>query len=274
MHQVFSYTDYRRFLLDWYTGQKQRNRHISHRYIGEKLSLKSSGHFSLILKGRAGISSELALRFARLLKLSKRETDYFECLVQYNQAKSFSQKRHWFEKLTRFNESTVRTFDSSMFEYYDRWYYAVIHRVLDFYPFSGDFTALARMVDPPIATRQARRAVEVLQKLGMVRIDGQGRYVSTEPLVSTGYDADSVAITSYIRGSLDRAKEAMERVAREKRNFSTVTFSVSEQTFAALQEEIRAFRRRLMGIVKADESPRRVYQFNMQIFPVSKETDE
>jgi uncharacterized protein (TIGR02147 family) len=53
-------------------------------------------------------------------------------------------------------------------------------------------------------------------------------------------------------------------------NFSSVTFSVSKKDFEEIQEEIRRARRKIMEIAKNSENPDRVYQLNVQLFPMTE----
>ncbi len=53
-------------------------------------------------------------------------------------------------------------------------------------------------------------------------------------------------------------------------NLSSVSLTMSEKDFNQVQDEVRAFRRRIMEIAKSSENPERVYQFNMQVFPLTK----
>ena len=45
MKSVFEYSDYRKFLLDYYSEKKAANRNFSHRFIANRVGFKSGGHF-------------------------------------------------------------------------------------------------------------------------------------------------------------------------------------------------------------------------------------
>jgi uncharacterized protein (TIGR02147 family) len=271
MESIYTYTDYRKFLSDFYNERKAAKRHFSHRYIAEKVGLKSTGHFSLILKGRANISPELTVRFCEFLNLRKKETEYFESLVNFNQAKTETLKRKAFERLLSHKECRVKIVGADQFEYYDKWYYSAIHRVLDFYPFAGDYTELARMVEPTISSKDARKAVALLLKLGFIQKRPDGIYETTEKTISTGYAAQSVYISSFLFNSIDLAKRAIDKFPRDERNISSVSFSVSEHTYRIIEQKTRDFRRKIMSIVEAEPRPTRAYQFNIQVFPLSRD---
>jgi len=90
---IFDYIDYRRYLEDYYKARKEQDSYFSCRYIAQKVGFRSASFFSQIIKGRSNVSSAMVLRFAQFLKLNKKETDYFETLVQFCQAKTHEEKK-------------------------------------------------------------------------------------------------------------------------------------------------------------------------------------
>jgi uncharacterized protein (TIGR02147 family) len=270
MNSIFSYTDFRKFLSDYYCEKKAERKTFSYRFIAGKVGFKSAGHFTQILKGKANISIVLIERFAEFLKLKKREAEYFQNLVLFNQARNHEDKKRHFDKLSSFREAAVRVVDAQQYEFYDKWYYAAVHELLDFYQFNGDYKDLCRQIEPAITPTEAQKAIELLSNLGFIKRDELGYYRKTSTAISTGSTASSLSINSFVLNTLKLAAEAVDRFPREERNLSWLTMSCSPESFAAIVEELRAFRRRALDIASADPAADRVYQFNFQIFPMSK----
>ncbi len=63
---------------------------------------------------------------------------------------------------------------------------------------------------------------------------------------------------------------ARGRLPKTERNISWVGFSVSRETYERMQEEIQAFRSRMLKMAEQDQNPDRAYHLNLQLFPVSK----
>jgi uncharacterized protein (TIGR02147 family) len=271
MLDIFKYTDYRQFLRDFYEAEKARTPHFSHRYIAMKVGFNSSGFFTKILQGKTNISTKLALRFADFLKLKKREADYFEQLVLFDQARTETEKQRRFEKILSYHRSEVKIMEAFQYEYYRRWYYVAIRELIAFYPFEGDFKALAKMLDPPISTAQARKAVALLEKLGLIKKNTNGVYEQTDAVISTGYEAKSVAIHNFLLATLNLASESIDRFPRSERDVSTLTMHFSRSLYDTITEKLKNFRRELLELVKNDpEKADRVFQFNFQMYPMSK----
>ena len=275
MMDIFLYTDFRKYLYDFYEAEKKRNPHFSHRYIAQKVGFSSSGFFSKIIQGKTNISNELALRFADFLKLKKNEADYFGLLVLFNQAKSHADKKRWFEKIVAFSKSKVKIVEVSQYKFFEKWYYVAIRELMAFFPFRGDYKQLAKMMDPPISPSQAKKAVRLLEHLDLIKKDENGVYSLSDVLISTGYDAKTLAINNFQLATLDLAKESIDRFTKEERDISTLTLSFSKEIYETIHERLKGFRREILELVKNDPGRvDKVYQVNFQIFPLSRRHED
>jgi uncharacterized protein (TIGR02147 family) len=267
---VFDYTDYRRFLKAYYEHQKRKNPAFSYRYFALKAKVNSSGLLKNVIDGKRGLGRGLIVRCAEAMKLKKKEAEYFECLVDFNEARTVEEKRIFFERLLALRKPEAHQVQASQFEFYSKWYYSAIREWIGIAPFRGDHAALARSLDPAIRPEQAEKAVRVLEELGLIVKDPQGRYRQAQPLVTTGPEVESLSVAQYQIACMDLAKEAFDRHAAPTRDLSTLTLSLSEEGFAALKEEIVSFRKKLLALERGFQGPDRVYQLNMQFFPLTK----
>jgi uncharacterized protein (TIGR02147 family) len=274
MKPVFEYNDYRKFLKDFYDEKKSENPHFSYRFLADRVGFKSAGHFTQILQGKANISIHLIERFAQFIKLNKKERQYFQELVLFNQARKHEDKKRHFERLLSFRESSVRVVTEDQYEFYSEWYYTAVREILNFYTFEGDYAELAKMVEPPISPLEAKKAVKLLEKLGLIQQDETGTYALTDKMLTTGYHARAVVLNNHVLNSLRLAETALDHFSRDERNLSTVSVSVSPQGYNRIVEELRAFRRRMLDIARNDTDISRAYQFNFQFFPLSKKHEE
>ncbi|HEX3020053.1 MAG TPA: TIGR02147 family protein [Chitinispirillaceae bacterium] len=79
-----------------------------------------------------------------------------------------------------------------------------------------------------------------------------------------------VIVNRFLLEFADLAKRAVDVIPRSNRRFSTLTFSVSQNSFLKIAERIDEFRRDLLKIVENDEDkPDRVYHLNFHLFPVT-----
>jgi uncharacterized protein (TIGR02147 family) len=272
---VFDYTDYRKFLSDYYHFQKKRNPAFSYRFFARRAGFSSSGFYKELIDGKRSLSRTLILKFSTAMKLSKKEADYFENLVYFSEAATVEERVLYFRKMMACYESKAYKLLADQYEYFSRWYYVAIRELLSYVRFTGDFKELARMVNPPIRADQARKAIAILEKLRLIEKDGEGVYRRSAPVVTTGYPAGDervnlLNVINFQKAMLAMAGEAYDRHPIKKMDMSTLTLSVSEQTFLAMKEEIANTRKKLLSMAEKDESPDRIYQLCYFFYPLTK----
>jgi uncharacterized protein (TIGR02147 family) len=267
---IYDYTDFRLYLRDYYEEQKAGNPAFSYRYFARRAGFNSSGLYKDIVDGRTGITRSLILRFATAMKLSPKQQEYFEIMVYFNEAKTVEEKKLYFERLMKYHNSKAFRVDASQYEYYSRWYYAAVRELLAIGNYKDDYAAIAQALNPSIRKEQAKKAIEVLKKLGLIRKEKGGNYKAVDKILTTGSDVKSLAIANFQKSMMDLAKEAIDRHPAEHRNISTVTFSVSKDTFSDIKAELDACRKRILGMVDRSENEDRVCQLNIQLFPLTR----
>ncbi len=267
---IFAYTDFRLFLKDFYAHTRAKNPRFSHRYISSRLGFASSGWFGDVLKGRANLGSATIVKLAELLELREKEVDYLETLVLYNQSSTLEERNRHFRKLVSFKDRRVDLVGREQLEFFSSWYNTVIRELLFIHDFSGDVDALAKKLMPPIKPSQARDAMALLEKLGFVRKNAQGKYKPRESTLKKDPSFKSLYVANFLRTTMELAMTALEEVEKEERHISAITFSFSKKGFENAVNEIEVLRKRLMLLMEEDAAPERVYQFNIQFFPVTR----
>jgi uncharacterized protein (TIGR02147 family) len=273
--RVLDYTDYRKYLLDYYKMEKKSRTAFSYRFFAQKAGFNSIGLYKDIVEGRQSLGRGLTVKFSKALGHSKREAEYFENMVFFNEARSIDDRKLFFERMLSCCDVKAAMIDTSRCEYYSKWYYSALRALLSYMRFKDEYAALAAMLDPPIRLDEARKAVEVLERLSFIEKDGQGYYRLRDALVSTGrLTADSsiqaMNVMGFQRVMVDLGKEAYDRFPTDRLDMSSLTLSVSEATFKEMKEEITALRRKLLLRAEQEQAPDRVYQLNYQFFPLTK----
>ncbi|MDB5105879.1 MAG: hypothetical protein JWP91_3568 [Fibrobacteres bacterium] len=267
---VFAFLDYRNLLRQWYAQKKAENPRFSYRLLARKVGYSSAGFFTLILQGKSNISLTMADRFAEAMKLKKKEREYLLALILFNQAKDAGEKERYQRKLESFTAFKVKHLGPERFRFLEKWYYIAVRELLTFMPFRGDFKALGAMLEPPISAEQAEEALSLLLELGMVIRTAQGGYARVDSVLSTGYQARAPEVEGFFKAMHQLGGEALTRFPREERNLSWLTLSTTRAKYKEIIEELRAFRLRILEMVENEPKEEMVYQFNFEIFPLSK----
>jgi uncharacterized protein (TIGR02147 family) len=274
---LFLYTDFRKYLSDYYNEQKEENPHFSYQMFARKAGITNKGFLYNIINGTKPLSDQSVYKVIFALKLKGVEKQYFETLVRYNRAKDTSQRSRYHAELERIRCEEPRTFcayqlENEQFGIHSCWYHSVVRSLLDLYRFKGDFLWLAQMVHPPITENQAHQSVLFLEQLGLVRKNSEGYYEITNKTITTGTQKKK-AILNFHYETLDLARKALHEVSIDKRNVSGLTLGISENMYHRMCNEIQLFQERLLALAEQDHDATSVYQMNFHFFPLSKSGD-
>ncbi len=269
---IFEYLDYRAFLQDMFAFRKRMNRFFSYRFFSRESGLSSPNFLKLVMDGRRNMTSNSIAKFARGFGLSQKERDFFENLVFMNQAASHEQRNHYYLKMMRMKGlADVQRLEKAAYDYFSNWYCPVIREIACFG--DGRLTAeeIAAALEPPITTREAEGALELLARLGLLKKDADGRWTQGAQAVSTGPAVRSLVVANFHREMLRLAAEAIERHPAARRDISAVTLGVRGDRMAEIKEKAAAFRKELLELAGGDEGADRVIQVNIQAFPLTRE---
>jgi uncharacterized protein (TIGR02147 family) len=268
---VYEYTNYRLFLKDFHAGKKAANAGYSYQSFALKAGFKSKASLANITSGRQSLSMSKIFEVARAMSLGKKETEYFDSLVHFNEAKTIQEREYHFERMRNLAQrSPAARLMDSQYDYYSKWYHCAIRELVTIVDFNNNFALLGTMVEPPITPAQAKKSVALLKHLGMITESSTGRYCQTETLLSTGDEVKSLALQKYHQAHLHLASESINRHTRYQRDISSITAGVSRQGFKQIKFEIQQFRKRLLEIIGKDMPAAAVYQIAFQTYPLSK----
>jgi uncharacterized protein (TIGR02147 family) len=270
MPDIFAYTDSRLFLKDYYDEQKKANASFSYQYFANRAGLKSKTFIYKVIVGQKALSKSAVFSVAQAMGLKKKETEYFEAMVNFTQGRTEREREFYFGHLQAFgrHHSSARL-RQDQYTYFSKWYYPALRELVAIIDFKNDFKLLGRSLDPPISAVQARKAVKLLIDLGLIKRTSSGMYCQTDKTLTTGDHVQSLAVQTFQKENLQLAAESIDRHKRHQRDISTLTASISEAGFHRISDEIAAFRKKLAAMIEKDEPADRVYQINFQAFPLS-----
>lgn len=268
---VYDYLDYRLYLQEWLKEKKEQNPAWSHRMVAEKVGLKSGGHISLILNGKANLKEPALEAFIRLLKLTENEATYFRNLVLYNQASDHQSQKECYERLLACQDSKVTVLQADQYAYYSRWYYSAVREALSIFDFKGhEFKELGEQMIPALDSAQVSEAFEFLTRLRLIAPDSQGFWRATDRILSTGPQQSGLYFNEHVFQILDLARCAIQRIPTGEKYNSWISMAIGPSSFAKIVEELRATRKRILKIIENDPTPERVFHLNLNLFPFTQ----
>jgi len=271
---VLDYTDYRQFLKDFIEEKKQENASFSFRFVAHRLGC-NPGFFNRVIKGERNLTPEYLLKLHRVLKLKIKEKQYFDLLVGYNQAKKQLEREHYHDMLTAFKDSKIYKVSKNQYSLYEQWYNMAIRELLNIIPCydlsEETVKRLNKYLTPQVKSADLQKSLRHLFDLGIIIKGPSGRLMLSEKIITTGTQIPTVIVQKYLQQFISLGSEALDRFLKEQRVVSSVTFSVSESGYEKIKARLEECRRDIMEIARRDtDALDRVYNMNMQLFPLSK----
>jgi uncharacterized protein (TIGR02147 family) len=268
---VFRYLDYRAFLAAFYKAKKQRG--FSYRAFSRAAGLGAPNYLKLVIAGDRNLTKAMAKRFAQACGLQGEAADYFEHLVEFNQARSAVKRNASYERLRAFRRyRQAQKLQLAHAAYHSHWYLPAIRELCASDNFREDPEWLAAALLPAIKPSEAKFALEQLQELGLLERDPGGRLRQHSSVVSTGPETRSMNIRNYHAEMMQRATQAIDLVPAAERDISSLTMCLGADGVARLKARVQAFRRELIELFEHERERDQVVQLNFQLFPLSVRT--
>jgi uncharacterized protein (TIGR02147 family) len=269
---IFDYYDFRKYLEEYRSKRKEFDPGFTHTYICYRLGQKNSkSYFANVINGIKIVTPEFINRLIELLELNAEEGNYFRALVNYNQTYNQKEKEYYLEQIVKQNKADSRLITAQEYSLYKEWHHSVIRAILDIFDFKDDFKWLAEMVVPPITVPQARKSINLLQSLNLIRRNEKGFLKPTDKTVRTEDYVHDEIIKHYQARCMEIAKLTLLGNNDQPKDYSTNILSVSEEGLKKIQQKTLKFREEIRALVQNDKLPAdRVYHLDVQLFPNSR----
>jgi uncharacterized protein (TIGR02147 family) len=268
---VFEYLDYRALLKDYCAWRKSRFPSFSYAGFFKKggLPLNNTTLLSRVISGKRNLSQSLRYRFARAMELEGDEQNYFELLVQFNQAKDLEQKNFFFTELSRYRSSLANAMNEQQQHVHGKWHYHVVLTYLGMRKRITSARAIAAEIYPPISPDDVEEAIQTLLDLKLIKKVANGYDINYKHLAS-GPGIRNMQGKKAVKDLTRLSMEVYDSLPSKSRDYSFMTMSLSERGFRALKERMKSFREEIRVLLEKDSNEDRIYTFTMQFFPNTK----
>ena len=271
MKSLFEYTDYRHYLRDYYKYKKTQKKSFSHRFFEERLRI-SNGYFSRILRGEKKITDALIVRFTQLLKLSKKEADYFENMVKFTQAQDSQSRSFYYKRMLERVRNKISPITREQYELFQEPHHAAVHALVHLLPIGpqSDLSRLGVLLTPAVTPAKLRSSLALLERLGLIAQGDAGVYTVVKNQLSTGNNPSDVTLRTFIHESLAIAQRMLSTVPEAQRSVALMTVSVSSSAYEKIVEVLANARAEINSIIAQDEGMDRIYQVGTYVVPISR----
>ena len=261
---VFMYFDYRDFIRA--VLETMQSKGLSLRAIQENAGVSGSAFFSRILDGSRPLSIANAKNIAKSWGLPDDESDYFLDLVRFGNEKNVDVREELLRKLlaVRANNQEFALQDSSL-KFFSKWYYPVLRDLLPLLPPNMPAEKIGRMFTPVLRAPQVESGIRYLMESGFVTLDENGVYHVEQPIVSTPPRVRSTILRKYHLKNLEVNSEVYDLFTSDDRGVTSVTCSLSKESFEKVREEIAKLREKILALSREEKNPDRVCHVGFQL---------
>ena len=267
------YTDYHRYLRDFYNFKKRQSRHFSFRKFAEMANIKSSNYLMLVMNKRRNLLPETAKDVARAMKLSKNESDLFVALVKMEKAKT-TEERSQVERDQRIATKKILTKDlpANKAEYLSVWYFSLV-RELAFLPdFEANASWITKKLNHIISEDQAEAAMTALVNLGIWK-KTRNKIEVCDVYIDTGAEERSytdISVTAIHRQNLVAWSKVIESVPKAERELGLLNIPINAVKIPELKKRIQLFQDEIIGWLQDEKEPTQIVQLGTYLVPMTK----
>jgi uncharacterized protein (TIGR02147 family) len=278
---IFDYFDSNLFIKAFIEKKQLLNPQYSGRLLLQKAGIKSSGFLSELLSDKRKLSPSNLDKILSALSLDTKESLYFKNLVLYKQAKTSALKQDYFDNLLEIAPQKKSTLLKKHKELFENWYTVATREtlaILNIIDFDTGAKLLSKLIIPSVSPSRIKKSLKLLDSLNLISKDNQDYWKSTnQSIFSSGPKGGDVnSIRSFQSQMIKLASDHLEITPPEERTTLSSTMSISQEGMERIQHFLNKMQKNLINLVESDQNEDRIYQFNLQFFPLtnplSKET--
>lgn len=280
MPMVMDYMDYRRLLQDYYLFRREQSkkqiRPYSYANFAAAANIKSPNYLKMIIEGKRNLSPEMIGRFAKAMGLNKADTDQFRMLVMFNQSTDTSERNLLLKDLS---DSRVERqlkageIDRKAWDKLPSWVAWVVYALLDQGGVDFKIESLREVLRGKAKADEIEAALKSLVDSGEIVYDESTQTYAKSKNRTENPEEIPVALIRKLQAQLMLlGLESLYQDSPTEREFGTLTLALTQSEFEELRFKLRQMRKQVhkdISINRMATPGERVYQLNLQLFPVS-----
>lgn len=272
------YMDYRLFLADFYRFKKDQTksslRPYNYAIFSAAADIKSPNYLKMIIEGKRNLSMDMVGKFARACGFNKAQSDEFKLLAMYNQSEDPADRNYALKKLSEYRvEQKLKhgEWDQKVFEKVPNWIGWIIFALVDQSDVSFEIPHLKYLLRGKASETEINHALQSLITSGELVRDEDGKIQKGKP-TEAPEEIPAALIRKLQMQLMYLGLESLYQDQAGEREFGSLTMSLTEKEFEEIKFKLRQMRKALHkenSIARTSEKGDRVYQLNLQLFPVS-----
>jgi len=265
--------DCRELLEATYLHCKKQDPKFSYQVMSEAMALSSGNNIHKMITGVRKIGVRLGYQIAESITDDRKAQKYIRLLIDLKKSKSSEQREEILsEILSMKRRYGSRDFTKEQQELHSEWYHYIVLELLTIPDIDQSPKHLAALLRPKIRPAQVEKSIRVLLELGLVEYNIKtARLECNQNTVKTSAETKGLLIARYHQQILDLTRRSIAGVPQDKRDITTSSFKVSDESLKKLKKKIYDFHMEILAEEAEAEEATQIYQLNLQFFPVTAE---
>lgn len=274
------YMNYRQFLADYYLYKRKASkgslRAYTYAVFSAAANIKSPNYLKMIIEGKRNLSDDMIGKFGKALGFMKEQTEEFRLLVQFTQAMDPAERNMYLKKLSEHRVAgklKSGEIDRKTWEKVPNWVAWIIYAMIDQEGVSFDTATLKKLLRGKASEDEIDNALTTLLASGDLRRDEVTGELKKARSLTESPEEIPVALVRKLQSQLMYlGLESLYQDQPTDREFGTLTMSLTKSEFEEIKFKLRQMRKALHkdnSIARMKDKGERVYQLNIQLFPVT-----
>lgn len=269
MKSIFSYTQYRQYLRDYYAYRKSHYSGYSYARFAHEAGLNSPNYLSLVSDGKRNLTISNIHQFANVLQFKDDELRYFESLVLENQAENENEKKFYRRRLSEIRSSKPKVSTKvKSHPISGKWYFPALLLMLH----GRTRAEVENLVTTELGlpSREGMEAIDLVLQSGLVKQDGSQFKLLIEHLTIQDQKSMAVAQEIFIREQLSLSVEHFKHHYKDGRaKFVSHTMTAPKHSVVAVADGLHEKCENLSAKFDSEdteEASKEILQINIQVF--------
>lgn len=274
------YLDYRKYLSDFYNFKRQQTikqlRPYNYAVFSSAADIRSPNYLKLIIEGKRNLSEDMIIKFAKAIGLNKETTEEFRLLVLFNQSTEPAERNKSLNDLNEYRvQSKIKNgeIDKKAFEKVPSWVTWILYAMIDQQDVEFKPEKLKDLLRSQASKEEIEESLKSLINSGEVIVDEiSGRLQKAHSLMESAEEIPVALVRKIQTELMYLGLESLFRDSPVEREFGTATLALTKDEFEEIRFQLRKFRKQVqkdIGTSRLTSKGERVYQMNLQLFPVT-----
>lgn len=277
---ISHFLDFRKYLQSFYEYRRLQTakslRPFSYATFSAAAGIKSPNYLKMIIDGDRNLSLDTIDKFAKALHLTKDQTDEFRWMVLYLQADEPAQRNLYLKELMSHRVKAkikLGELNEDVWHRIPSWVSWILYTLTDQENVSFDLNHLRDIFRNQISQDDIKFALnKMLERGDLVKDEATGTIKKAATPIPQAEDIPVELVRKLQAELMTLGLESLYRDAPTEREFGTATLCLTKEEFEEVRFQLRKLRKDVQkntAVNRASKPGDRVYQLNLQLFPLT-----